>query len=113
MVKYENKTDVHLHFRKNEEMMFQTLTDCTVGLTELIDDSVIMNEAVDIRVVLGRFSALTMNELAAQCFVFFLSGFETSSTTVNFALYELATNSDIQVNLKQEVIRYYLDTTTN
>nr|AAW69913.1 cytochrome P450 CYP6BB1v4 [Ochlerotatus sollicitans] len=46
---------------------------------------------------------LTMNELAAQCFVFFAAGFETSSTAMNFCLYELAINEDIQDRLREEI----------
>uniref|UniRef100_A0A8W7NXJ4 Cytochrome P450 n=1 Tax=Anopheles atroparvus TaxID=41427 RepID=A0A8W7NXJ4_ANOAO len=46
---------------------------------------------------------ITMNELTAQVFIFFLAGFETSSTTMNFCLYELAKNPRIQERLREEI----------
>lgn len=46
---------------------------------------------------------LTVNELAAQAFIFYVAGFETSSTTTSFALYELATNQHLQDKARDEI----------
>ncbi|EDW05267.2 uncharacterized protein Dmoj_GI18306, partial [Drosophila mojavensis] len=50
----------------------------------------------------GEDTSLTIEEIAAQTFLFFAAGFETSSTTMGFALYELAQNVEIQNRLRQE-----------
>nr|NP_523748.2 cytochrome P450 6a9 [Drosophila melanogaster]Q27594.3 RecName: Full=Cytochrome P450 6a9; AltName: Full=CYPVIA9 [Drosophila melanogaster]AAF58188.2 cytochrome P450 6a9 [Drosophila melanogaster] len=58
----------------------------------------------------GESVNLTIEEMAAQAFVFFGAGFETSSTTMGFALYELAQHQDIQDRVRkecQEVIGKY------
>lgn len=39
---------------------------------------------------------VTFNEIVAQSFLFFLAGFETSSSTMMFALHELAMNPEVQ-----------------
>lgn len=41
--------------------------------------------------------------LTAQVFIFFVAGFETSSSTMAFCMYELATNEDVQEAARQEV----------
>lgn len=45
----------------------------------------------------------TDNEIVAQCFLFFLAGFDTASTMLSFTFYELAINPDIQQRLYDEI----------
>ncbi|XP_058837433.1 probable cytochrome P450 9f2 [Topomyia yanbarensis] len=46
----------------------------------------------------------TENELIAQCFLFFLAGFDTVSTAMTFLTYELTINPDIQNRLYEEIL---------
>lgn len=55
--------------------------------------------------ILGDGNELTLNEIIAQCFTFFSAGYETSSTTMAFALYELAVHPDIQEKVREEILQ--------
>ncbi|XP_074025903.1 probable cytochrome P450 6a23 isoform X2 [Leptinotarsa decemlineata] len=46
---------------------------------------------------------LSFNEIAAECFVFFIAGYESSATNMTFTLLELALNQDMQDNLRGEI----------
>ena len=48
-------------------------------------------------------SRLTDDEIVAQCVVFLLAGFETSSNTLGFVLYYLAVHPDVQEKLRSEI----------
>lgn len=46
---------------------------------------------------------LTMNELVAQCVIFFLAGYETTASTLSYATYLLALYQNEQEKLREEV----------
>ncbi|KAK5637804.1 hypothetical protein RI129_000013, partial [Pyrocoelia pectoralis] len=47
--------------------------------------------------------SLTVEQMAAQAFVFFGAGYETTSTVTTLCLYELAKNEDIQNKVREEI----------
>lgn len=47
---------------------------------------------------------VTLDLIAGQVFGLFQAGFETSASTMNFALFEIAKNQEIQRKLRQEIL---------
>uniref|UniRef100_A0A8D8X8G7 Probable cytochrome P450 6a14 n=1 Tax=Cacopsylla melanoneura TaxID=428564 RepID=A0A8D8X8G7_9HEMI len=47
---------------------------------------------------------ITPTCMVAQSFVFFVAGFETSSSALSFCLYEMAKNQQLQSKLRQEIL---------
>ncbi|XP_058788782.1 uncharacterized protein LOC131662839 [Phymastichus coffea] len=50
---------------------------------------------------------ITMVQAQAQAFVFFVAGFETTSSTITYLLYELALNPDIQDKVHLEIDEFF------
>lgn len=46
---------------------------------------------------------LTLNEVAANSYILYLGGWETTATTLHFLSYELSVNIDIQEKLRNEI----------
>lgn len=54
-------------------------------------------------------SALSSEEIIANAMLFFLAGYENTTTTLAFALYCLAINPSKQERLREEIREYLLD----
>ncbi|XP_059612808.1 probable cytochrome P450 6a23 [Phlebotomus argentipes] len=62
-----------------------------------------MNLMIGLKNSQNESERITQNELAAQSFIFFIAGFETSSTVTMYCLYELALNPDIQEKTREHI----------
>lgn len=65
--------------------------------------NIFRQDFLQILLELKKSASLTVSELAAESFIFFLGGFETSSSLSVFTMYELALNPDIQERLRCEI----------
>ena len=66
-------------------------------------NNVVRNDFVSL--LLGLKETFTKEELASEGMLVFGGGFETSSTLLSFAFYELALNQDIQEKLREEILQ--------
>ncbi|XP_011160035.1 cytochrome P450 9e2 [Solenopsis invicta] len=53
---------------------------------------------------------LSILNMTSQAFIFFVAGFETSSTLMSFAAHEIAVNPDVQEKLRNEIDKVLEDT---
>ena len=51
--------------------------------------------------------ALTMEEMQANCFIFLIAGYETTSSALAFTAHELALNPGVQEKLQAEVDDFF------
>lgn len=51
--------------------------------------------------------AITIDEAVAQAYIFYLSGFETVTTTLSFCLYEICKNREYQEILRQHISKVF------
>ncbi|CAD7079508.1 unnamed protein product [Hermetia illucens] len=112
---YPNIARKYFHmrvFKKEVSDFFMDTVRETIAFRE--ENNVRRNDFMDLLIQLKnggsledehskKLGKLTLEEVTAQAFLFFLAGFETSSTTMMFALYELSLNPDIQENARQEI----------
>lgn len=61
------------------------------------------NDFMELLIKMKNDGEITLHELAAQCYVFYIAGFETSSTAIAYALFELAQNMELQNKARKHI----------
>ncbi|XP_968293.3 probable cytochrome P450 6a17 isoform X2 [Tribolium castaneum] len=64
------------------------------------------NDFLQVLVEMEKKFEITIDEIAAQCFIFLIAGMSTSPTAMTFALYELARHQDIQEKVRQDIAKF-------
>jgi cytochrome P450 family 6 len=70
-----------------------------------LDNNIQRNDVLDTLMKIGDENGgkLTVEEIAAQCFIFFVGGFESSSSTGTFVLYNLVKHPEVQEKVRDEI----------
>lgn len=87
-----------VNYRLENNIKRNDFMDLIIELKAKNEETVKASKGIDLS------HGLTIEQMAAQTFVFFVAGFETSSTTMSFCLYELSRNLDIQEKLRREIL---------
>ncbi|XP_065416216.1 cytochrome P450 3A19-like isoform X2 [Chrysemys picta bellii] len=74
-----------------------------VDFLQLMVDSQSSNGSSEPNKTTHSYKALSDKEIMAQALVFILAGYETTSSTLNFLSYNLATHPDVQQRLQEEI----------
>ena len=93
-------------FDKSAARYFMKIFNETFALREKQGPGIKRNDFLELLLQFqnsNKNNGFTAQQLAANAFLFYIGGFETSSTTMTFSLYELALNKDIQDKLRQEI----------
>lgn len=97
--------------RDDVSQFFTKLSEDTIKYRETSQE--IRNDFIQLLLELkhsdNEENRLSQNEINAQAFVFFVAGFETSSSLLTFCLYELALNRNVQENARKIVNKMYKD----
>jgi len=91
-------------FKKEVELFFKNIVRETVKIRD--EQGIVRPDMIQLFMETrdtNRELSFDINEMSAQAFIFFLAGFDTVSTTICFAQYELAVNPDVQKKLRIEI----------
>lgn len=86
-----------VEYRKKNGIRREDFMDQLIELQAKKEEEARQSDGIDLS------KGLTIEQMAAQSFVFFVAGFETSSSTIAFCLYELALQPEIQQRLRDEI----------
>lgn len=88
-----------VELRQREQIKRNDFMDLLIDLKAEDEYFALNSDGIDLS------QGLTLNQIVSQAFVFFVAGFDTSSTTMSLCLYELALNEAIQEKVRGEVGR--------
>lgn len=99
---------ISLHHEDVTDFFLNVVKD-TVEYRELnnVQRSDFMDLLIKMKNSTNEAERISVNEIAAQCFLFFLAGFETSSTVLVYCLYELAVGNQKHI---QDAARAEIET---
>lgn len=94
----------HKRFPQFIEDFFQRILQ--EGVMEREKQGIVRNDFVDLLLELKNSEAasLTYDQMSAQMFIFFLAGFETSSSAMSNLLFELGRHPAIQEKVRREIV---------